>query len=285
MKSQGGVFVAMKMPLVLAIVAAMAGGLSVLAQDNSDVTAVDSNTVLSSLKLSEHDQKRIRDVLQSVPADHKVEVECQTLAPGGQAIRFIKRLTAVNAAGKPDGKEVYYVDWYRHTVRELQFKNGVQHGVEQHFDVESGALLSEIPWEKGKIQGVKRSFHPSGKLANEATYENGAIQGPSRSYSQDGKLIRVVNFVAGKREGEATDYWVDNPDAVERIIPYHKDKVDGVAKAFYLNGKLKWERPFKDNRQHGVEKQYAADGTLERTLYWLNGRDVPAEEYRKQAKE
>ena len=285
MKSQEEAFVLVKMQLAAAIMAAMAGGLSALAQDNSDVTAVDSNTVLASLNLSLHDQKRVRDFLQPVPGDHKVEVECQTIAPGGTAVRFIKRLTAVNAAGKPDGKEFHYVDWYRHTVRELEFKNGLQHGVERHYDVETGAVLSEIPWEKGKIQGVKRTLHLNGKLANEAAYENGVVQGASRSYSQDGKVIRVVNFVNGKREGEATDYWADNPDAVERIVPYRKDKVDGVAKAFYLNGKLKWERPFKDNRQHGVEKQYAADGKVERTVYWLNGRDVTAEDYRKQVKE
>lgn len=92
--------------------------------------------------------------------------------------------------------------------------------------------------------------------------------------------MRVVTHENGKRNGEQIDYWPDKPDVAQRIIPYKQDRVDGVAKGFYLNGTLKWERPFKDNRQHGVEKQYAGDGAVEKTLYWLDGNPVSEEAYR-----
>ena len=185
--------------------------------------------------------------------------------------------------GKPDGQEVEFSDWYHKSIRTAEYRDGVRHGVERTYDAESGTVLSETPWEKGAIQGVKRTFHPNGKLASESTYEKGIIAGPSRSYNADGGLTRVVNHADGKRDGESIDYWPEKPDVVQRIIPYKKDLVDGVAKAFYLNGKIKWERPYRNNRQHGEEKQYGADGAVEKTLYWLDGSSVSEEAYRAKA--
>jgi antitoxin component YwqK of YwqJK toxin-antitoxin module len=156
--------------------------------------------------------------------------------------------------------------------------------VERHFEADRGALQSETPWENGAIHGLKRVFHPNGKVASESTYVKGLIAGQSRSYNEAGGLIRVVTYEKGKRNGEQIDYWPDKPDVAQRIIPYQNDQVVGVAKGFYLSGKLKWERPFKDNRQHGVEKQYAADGALEKTLYWLEGNPVSEEDYRAKEK-
>ena len=50
------------------------------------------------------------------------------------------------------------------------------------------------------------------------------------------------------------------------------------------SGKIKWERPFQNNQQHGVEKQYAADGAVEKTIYWVKGTQVSEEEYRAKGK-
>ncbi len=259
-------------PGVWAAPAAPAGG-------NSDVARIDAKTPLVSLQLSQHDQRRTNDLRATLPPEHKIEVECTTIAPGGSAVRYVCRLTVLNAAGKPDGQEINYADWYQHASRIATYKDGVLDGVERQFDVPGAFVTSETPWVKGKIQGIRRSFHPTGKLANETPYENGLVQGISRTYDVEGQVIRVTPFVKGAREGDAIDYWPGKASAVERSVPYHKGKVDGVAKAFYLNGTPKWERPFKDNRQHGVEKQYAADGTLEKTIYWRNGNQVPAEDY------
>lgn len=251
------------------------------ADGNSDVAQLDATTPPATLKLSANDQKRVKELQDAMPKDHMVEVECTTVAPGGEAIRHICRLTTLNAKGKPDGLEVNYGDWYRHASRTANYKDGLQDGVESQFDVDKGLLLSETPWVAGRIDGLKRTFYPNGKLANETTYEKGVIKGVSRSYTIAGQLSRTVNFVNGVRDGDSTDYWPDKADAVERVIPYHKGKVDGVAKAFYLNGKLKWERPFKNNSQHGIEKQYGVDGTIEKSIYWLSGNQVSAEEYQK----
>ncbi|NQT91824.1 MAG: hypothetical protein HQ559_03615, partial [Lentisphaerae bacterium] len=198
-------------------------------------------------------------------------------------IRYVQMATTVGAGGKPDGKEVEFRDWYRHPIRTTEYRDGVRHGVELQYD-EKGIVLRETPWNKGTIEGVKRVFHPNGKVATESTYEKGEIKGKSRSFSPEGALLRVTPFAGGKRNGDCIDYWPEKPDVVKRIITYRKGQVHGGAKSFYLNGKIKWERIFENNRQHGVERHYAADGKVEKTIYWIEGDQVSEEAYRKGSK-
>ena len=49
---------------------------------------------------------------------------------------------------------------------------------------------------------------------------------------------------------------------------------------FYESGQLQREMLFKNNLQHGPEKQYAADGKLEKTKYFLDGEEVPEGVYK-----
>ena len=270
--------------LTLALSAAPPGA---WAEDSGDVGFVSKGDRLPNDKvINVVDVRRVQPLLAALPEGHRLRVEFTTIPSATTGYqrdtRFIHRVVALGPGDKPDGPEVNYTDWYRHCSRTATYTNGVLDGVEQQFDVESGVVVAETPWVKGAIHGVKRTFHPNGKLANETTYEKGVIKGISRSYTDEGQVSRIVPFVGGEREGDTTDYWPENPAVVKQVLPYHKGKVDGVAKAYYLSGKLKWERPFKDNRQHGIEKQYAVDGTVEKTVYWLNGDSMTAEEYKKQ---
>lgn len=273
------------MKLLLAAVGA--GG--VRAGESGDMGFVDKADVLpNALVRAEGDIARIKPLLASLPEGHRLRLEFNTSSRSTTGykddIRYVRVATTVNAAGKPDGQEVEFSDWYRRAARITEYRNGIRQGGERHYDVETGSLVGETPWEKGAIHGVKRLFHPNGKLASETTYEKGVIMGPGRSFDAEGRLIRVVNHVNGKRDGETIDYWADKPDVVQRAVPYKNDLVEGVAKGFYLSGKIKWERPFRNNKQHGVEKQYSADGAVEKTLYWLDGTQVSEEEYRAKGK-
>lgn len=266
----------------LAFLFAVAAAADGFAGDNGDVSLVDSNIPPASLNLGFHDQKRVAAALAAIGKDHKIQMECQTVAPdASKPIRHIIRLTPLNKAGKPDGQEQVFVDWYRRATRITEYVNGARQGLERQFDVETGNVQSETPWDRDLIEGIKKTFHPDGKLANETPYQKGVVAGQSRSYSPEGILVRVVNFKDGKREGESIDYWPEKPEAVQRTISYKNGLVEGMAKAFYLSGALKWERPFRDNLQHGVEKQYAADGAVEKTIYWIKGDAVSEDAYRK----
>lgn len=277
-KHQGNRFVAVFLAFCAA--AALAAG----AAEEGEVVVISKADKLPNEKVTANDMGRLEPLLKALPDGHRLRIEFVTVSKAVTGyehdIRSVKRATTTNAGGKPDGLELEYRDWYQHSTREATYKNGVMDGVEKLYNPETGALTAEIPWVKGKLQGVKRTFHPGGKPASETTYDKNEIQGASRSFDVDGTLIRVVSYSNGQRDGDSTEYWPEKPAQVKQVVPYRKGRVEGVAKAFYLNGKPKWERPFKDNQQHGVERQYDGDGRIEKTLYWLDGGRVTEAEYR-----
>ncbi len=244
----------------------------------SDVAVLAPGTELSTLTLGNGDRKRLADFLKALPPDHTAEVEWQTVAPGGEAIRHIIRITERNAAGARDGRELNYGDWYQQPHRVAHYRNDKQHGAEQLFDRGGKTLRTEILWEEGRMHGLRRTFHPDGTVQSETPHMKGEPHGESRTFDMKGRVIRTVPFVKGKRHGASVDYWAEAPEVVQRRIPYRDGEVHGLATAYYLSGKIKWECPFKENKQHGIEKHYAADGTVEKTVQWRDGEQVPAAE-------
>lgn len=97
--------------------------------------------------------------------------------------------------------------------------------------------------------------------------------------------MRVVRYANGQRDGEMIDYWPDTAGIVERMVPYKKGLVDGVSKAYYADGKPKRELRFRKNKQHGIERQFALDGSVEKERFWIDGDTVTAEEFKTTFKE
>ena len=229
--------------------------------------------------------RRMRAFLDKLPDGYKARVRFVTRAPGGDAITYVEAMTPLNAEGEADGVELHFADWYQRPMHEVPYKNGLRNGVERLFrtkqvwDSESKRMDAvwyvhmEIPWLSDKVHGTKKTFHVNGKLASESSFEQGTITGESRTYDDEGRPMRVARYKKGKKHGEMMDYWPTN-GKLKRVVLYKKGIVHGVAKEFYLSGKPKWERPFKDNLQHGTEKHYDEDGTVTRTRRWKKGQEL-----------
>jgi hypothetical protein len=229
------------------------------------------------------DVNRLKPLLEALPEAHRLRLEFTTVPKSltgyPDDLRYARIVTTVDADDRPDGLEIEHLDWYRPPLRRTTFKAGVKDGVERLFHPATETVQQEIPWVDGRIDGVKKAYHPNGKLASETPYTGGTISGEVRSFTPQGAVLRVARFDAGVRDGEMIDYWPDSDGVVERSVPYLKGKIHGTARAFYANGTPKWERPFRDNLQHGLEKQFAADGSVEKERHWIDGDPVSAEEF------
>lgn len=254
---------------------------------NSDFCIVAKATVLPTAQITATDARRVKPFLDALPEGYRARVEFTTFGAGGddRTIRYVCLLTPLDPKDRIDGTELAFGDWYRKPVRITPFRQGVKHGSETLFQNGGDTPQAEIPWEDGRIHGVKKTFHANGQLASESTYEKDVVTGTVRTYAPDGQLIRVARFVKGERDGDMIDYWPGRGEVVERIVPYRKGVVDGLSKAFYANGALKWERPFRRNDLHGIERHFTVDGQVEKERYWLKGQAVGAEEFRRQFKE
>jgi len=242
------------------------------------------DTLPNAVVRSEGEVKRLQPLLESLPDGHRLRLEFTTVPKAitgyKEDLRYARIITTLDGQDRPDGLEMEFIDWYRPAQRKTLYKQGVKDGVERLFHPGTDTLHQEIPWVNGKIEGVKKAFHENGKPSVETPYAGGQISGEVRSYTDSGGLLRVARFTAGVRDGEMVDYWPDREKAVERTVPYKQGKIDGVARAFYADGKPKWEKPFRDNLQHGIEKQFAPDGSLERERHWIDGDTVTAEEFK-----
>ncbi|OPZ30550.1 MAG: MORN repeat variant [Lentisphaerae bacterium ADurb.BinA184] len=243
---------------------------------NSDVCVVDKATALPNAMVKENDVRRVGPFVKALPDGYTARIEFATFGAGGdnRTIRYVCQMTPLDPDGRIDGTETAFADWYRKPSRLSPFKQDVRHGVERLFQNGGEVLQAEVPWEDGKIHGVKKTYHPSGALASETTYVQGSPTGLSRSFAPDGQLLRALPFKDGRRNGPMTDYWPGRGETVQRVIEYRDGEVDGMSREYYADGKVKWEKPFRRNTLHGIERHFAPDGTVERTRFWLDGKEV-----------
>lgn len=193
---------------------------------------------------------------------------------------YIRSLVPLDTKGRPHGEEsTYRIDG--RLLRTTTYKNGTKEGIETLFRSQARGpffLYAEIPWVKGRIEGVRKTYHPNKQVSSKTYCKKGEAQGKAVSYSVDGKLVRECTMKNDKIHGLLTDYW-PSTGKPRRVINYRKGEVQGVAKEYYADGKLKREVPFKKGSMHGEEKQYEGDGVLARTRYWLNGDLVSKDEF------
>ncbi len=232
-------------------------------------------------------QGLVKDRLAKAPAGAKVRLVLAQIFDQSpkKVITYLYAVATLDADGQPDGEESFHKPWRQGATHTITWKHGVKDGPERFYSpTDDGRfwLNSEIPWQAGKIHGVKRTIFITGKVQNETTYVAGEASGPAVSYDEQGRITRRGEMRAGKRHGEMVDFWPETGKP-KRVVQYADGKAVGLSKEFYANGQVKRELPFLDNAMHGEEKQYDADGTLARTRWWLRGDSVSEEEFRTRA--
>lgn len=98
---------------------------------------------------------------------------------------------------------------------------------------EEGALIAEIPYTKGELNGEALYFHTNRKLWKKIPYQNGLLHGTQKLYRDDGTLFQTVCFQTGQKNGPSIRYWNGSQ------IAYQEDYQSGLlneAQYFDPNG-------------------------------------------------
>jgi len=239
------------------------------------------------------DKNQVRLVTEfhkALPAGCQVQAEVRFTYSDdeGKQVPHILSLTPLNAEGKPDGEARYYGDNHQ-MIRTVPYVQGKKQGVEKklkhEYDQDARAwktvVLAEIPWEDDAVHGIKKLFHATnGKVKMEVPYDKGEQNGIAKEYDLPGRLAKETPYIKGKVDGEMVEYFPATGQK-RRVVPYRAGVVHGVVHEYYDNGKLKKEVPVKEERFHGIEKQYDEEGGLIKTRYWLDDDEVSREAYEK----
>lgn len=203
-------------------------------------------------------------------------------ASSNQREPYVASLQPLNPAGKADGVETLYEMRNPRPLRTITWKDGEKHGPEIIYI--DGKPETEIPWVKGEIEGVRKTYYPDGSVRSETTYRDNEPHGASKSYAVDGALTRDAQMRNGKRHGTLTDYW-SSTGKPRRVIEYREGRVQGVVREYYADGEIKREIPFQDDMMHGEEKEYEVDGSLRHSRFWIEGDRVGRAEFERRSKE
>jgi antitoxin component YwqK of YwqJK toxin-antitoxin module len=124
---------------------------------------------------------------------------------------------------------------------------------------QSGYLVSEGNFEKGKEEGVWKYYYATGQLSSTITYKNGLAEGKSVYYYPNGTSKRKeYNCTAGNADGYYKEYFMNG--ALRSEGWYQDDMLHGEWKYYYPNGKLDEVKYFTNDALTGTVEYYRPNG-------------------------
>jgi len=200
--------------------------------------------------------------------------------------------------GKPDG----LFKTYHHTGKllyEKEYKNGLEHGFDRAYDVETGKPTRDVKYINGKAENQKMQrilsdkgdydissnyanglldggyaeTYTTGQIKTKGAYKAGKKDGRWETYKADGLPDKVITYRNGLRDGESITYYTDG--GVNEIINYADDKKDGISKAFYYQtGYPKEEYTYFKGKRNGPYKRYYDENNLKEDGRFENDTEV-----------
>lgn len=122
------------------------------------------------------------------------------------------------------------------------FDKGRQNGLFRSYN-ENGRLLVECMYRNDTLSGPYKEFHPAGSLKAEGNYNKGRYDGKWLYYAEDGTLVGLGEFSDG----------------------------NGKLKSWYPDGALKRLINYENNQKHGKEVWYLPGNRIERVLTYIEG--------------
>ncbi len=176
-----------------------------------------------------------------------------------------ERINRYDANHLPHGKWKWFYD-DGSLKMEGNFNHGLKNGYFKEYD-RDGNLISVVKYVNGEKEekteeltklDIKTDYWPNGKPKIVATYKDGIPEGVRREYNEKGEVEKSYIFKNGKiiAEGILTD----------------AGKKEGLWKEYYLDGSLKSEGYYKEDKKTGKWKYYYPNGQLEETGEYVDGK-------------
>ncbi len=178
---------------------------------------------------------------------------------------------------------------------ELSYKNDKLNGRAVWY-FENGLMEQEAYYLDNVLNGSMKRWYSNGRLETESVYINGKLEGPAKTFDGRGNLIIEENYLHDSIHGTYRELYPDGLPKIEgqyvkglftgRWIYYDPfGQVVGIGnysagtgkqKAWWPNGNLKREIPYRRNLKHGEERWYDRDGNLEKVVVYKDGKAEPS---------
>lgn len=124
---------------------------------------------------------------------------------------------------------------------------------------ETGELYKEIPYYKGKKEGIEKIYYKSGKIKQKIPYINNLLNGKRVFYYENGNIKEEYSYIDGKENGLGFLYYPTGEK--KQIEEYKLGRKNGNYTIYYRNGNIKEEGFFYNFHVKGPFKLYYEDGS------------------------
>ncbi|MBM3199153.1 MAG: hypothetical protein FJZ58_07885, partial [Chlamydiae bacterium] len=184
-------------------------------------------------------------------------------------------------------KMTFYVIEGVADLSEEAFRSWVFEGKNSIWD-EQGALLAEIHYDKGLLQGNAVYYYPDGSLHKVIPYDLDKLHGIQSTYSASGKLIESIPYVQEQREGRAflhtetgsllaEEFFVQDRLMEGCYFDKEGHEIARIEKgkgkrAEFVNEQLKKLTTYQDGVPEGLVESFSPEGYLHISFYCKNGK-------------
>ena len=144
----------------------------------------------------------------------------------------------------------------------------------------NGIVENQIKIVNGKQDSVGVSYFQSGCPQSKMTFALGIMDGPTIFFfDSTGRKEIEQNFKLGKKDGKFIFFQNNKENDTIKIESYKNDKLDGMKKEFFENGKVKRIVNYKNGLTDGYHKQFNIDGQLIVDIEFKEGKNHGAWTY------
>jgi antitoxin component YwqK of YwqJK toxin-antitoxin module len=145
-------------------------------------------------------------------------------------------------------------------ILEASYVDGILEGPYKIFDYNK--LLEEGTYVANKKDGITKKYRPDdGRLLEEITYRANKKHGPQIKYHPSGTQVEEIFWNEDFREGPSSLYVYGTDWNLQEESLYDKNKLM-VTRLFYINGPMKSEKHYVNDRLHGPYRIYSKEGLL-----------------------
>ena len=111
------------------------------------------------------------------------------------------------------------------------------------------------------FSGLWEVCWPNGKVKYRCNFVDGKEDGTCHCFWDNGNLAQTGEMRAGRCVGEWVDFDYEGIRSLEGI--FGEDGKEGVWLSFWSNGKIMFEREYKNGLQDGILRHHTVDGVIE----------------------
>ncbi len=143
-----------------------------------------------------------------------------------------------------------------------------KHGICEKY-LPNGIMYEKVTYIAGKKEGICKKYRRDGSLEEEITYVEDKRHGPQIKHHPSGNQVEEIFWNEDVRDGPSRKYVYGTEWHLQEESLYDKNRLT-VVRQFYINGHVKSEKHYMEDKIHGPYIIYTEHGTIKEEGYFEN---------------